>query len=135
MSQLLTIYEGVYLYDINGTNGFFFKVNHQFLFTGKVTINSVCCGVTEAFVVSTNKTIYNVPVSKAVETTIRIPKNDQSFNYHLYKLFLQNKHDHYYGEINNNCKNCNGLVPHGDYSNNVHTGGYKDPDLVFKDND
>lgn len=135
MSQLLTIQENIFTNDINGLNGRLFKVNHQFLFTGMIEVVGGCCGVNDAFIVVCNNTTYYIPSNKAVATTIVIPKHDQDFDHQLYKVFLQNKDDHSYAEINNNCTNCNGQIPHGDYSNNGLTPGYKIPDLVFKDND
>lgn len=134
MNKLLTIQEGYYTYDINGENGKMFKVNHQFLFTGMADITAPCCGDVKAFIVPCNNTVYYIPYSKAVETTIVIPKDDQSFARKLYRVFLQNQEHHTYREINNNCTNCNGQIPHGDYNNNNLTVGYKDPDLVI-DND
>lgn len=130
MSKLLTVQEGYYTYDINGLNGKMFKVNHQYLFEGMVDLPGGCCGSYTAFIVSCNNTVYYIPFSKAVETTIVIPKWAQNFDYELYKVFLQNKDDHSYRDINNNCINCNGQIPHGDYSNNGLTIGYKDPDIV-----
>jgi hypothetical protein len=119
MSSLITIQEGYYTYDVNGINGRFFPVNNQFHSSGMEILPVKCCGSVNVFVVDFNGTTYYIPVSKACATTIPIPKEDQSFNHVLYTEFLQN-----------NCINCNGLKPHGDYSNYGETPGYKDPDLV-----
>jgi hypothetical protein len=131
MSNLLTIQQGFYSYDINGENGKMFAINHQFLYSGTVTLPKACCGTMTAYVVTCNDTIYYIPDTVGVPTTIVIPKQDQSFPHKLYNVFLQNQEHHTYREINNNCTNCNGLIPHGDYSNNNLTPGYKDPDIVF----
>jgi hypothetical protein len=141
--QLITIQEGLYTYDINGQNGMMFKPNHQYCYTGKVNISTVCCGDTEAYVVPittekdgvTSTIVYNIPKRIGVETTVIIQKHYQDFYKVWTEDFLQNREHHYYGEINRNCINCNGYIPHGDYSNNVHTGGFKDPDIVFKKED
>lgn len=130
MSKLLTIQEGYYTYDVNGENGKMFSVNHQYLYSGMTEVPGGCCGEFNVFIVPCNNTVYYIPFSKAVATTIVIPKQDQSFTHKLYRVFLQNQEHHTYREINNNCINCNGLIPHGDYNNNELTIGYKDPDIV-----
>ena len=136
--NLVTVQEGIFLYDINGANGMMFKTNHQYCYTGKATLNTPCCGIINAYIIPITTKVdevvstatYNVPARVCVETTVIIEKHWQDF-YRVYSEdFLQQRNHHYYGEINNNCINCNGLKFHGDYSNNGETPGYKDPLLV-----
>ena len=134
--NLITIQEGIYLYDINGQNGRMFKNNHQYCYTGKVLIPAGCCGKMEnAYIIpvtNEDKSIftYNVPGRNCVETTVIIQKHYQDFYKVWSRDFLQNMEHHSFKEINNNCMNCNGLVPHGDYNNDINTGGIKDPDIA-----
>ena len=135
MPKYVTIQEGYYTYDINGENGKMFKPNHQYDFMGTTSINTVCCGDTMAFIIVTDISTYYIPVSKALSTDIKIQKHYQDFYKVWTEDFLQNMEHHSYREISNNCTNCNGLIPHGDYNNNKLTHGYKDPDIVPKEED
>jgi hypothetical protein len=128
MSGCITIQDLVY------TNEKVFKINEQYKFDDIVEFASTCCGPKPGLyykVVCDEKTYY-IPKDSGVETTVMIPLNDQSFYNVWSKEFLQNQDHHNYEEINQNCINCNGLFVHGDYNNNTPTGGFKDPDIVFK---
>ncbi|VVB59145.1 Uncharacterised protein [uncultured archaeon] len=134
--NLVTIQEGIYVNDVNGENGRMFKVNHQYCYTDKESVSGGCCGTYIVYTIPVtmedNITVYTykIPEKNCVETTVIIQKHYQDFFKVWSRDFLQNMEHHSFKEINNNCQNCNGLIPHGDYSNNVDTGGIKDPEIA-----
>jgi len=128
----LTIQDKIYLTDK------LFAINEQYHYKAtqikptKYDKNMQVCKEEKFYLVECNGSEYWLPEENVVPTDVKIPKEYQSFWYQFTEVFLQNKEHHDYREINNNCLNCNQDIPHGDYSNNVETGGLKDPLLTGK---
>jgi tRNA U34 2-thiouridine synthase MnmA/TrmU len=119
-------------------DGKLFAINEQYSYKATqirpIKYNKLLqvCAEAKFYQVECNGIDYWLQENFVVPTTVKIPLEYQSFWYQFTQVFLQNKEHHDYREINNNCINCNQDIPHGDYNNNIETGGLKDPLLTGK---
>lgn len=115
-----------------------FKENEQYCYYNTVTKQTSCgCGggtkkFAKYYQVLVEGRIYEIQETEVVESTVEILTADQDFENKRLHVYLQNSEHHDFSKINHNCINCNQLVPHGDYNNNIDTGGRKDPQLTGK---
>lgn len=114
-----------------------FKPNEQYCYSSTV-IRTVSCGCGGGnaknvvhYVVNVDHRIFEVSEEDAVVSTVEIKASEQDFELLRLTTIYQDKEHKDYSEINHNCTNCNGLVPHGDYNNNNDSPDpNKDPQLT-----